>query len=356
MTAIKIGQKLVNKRRKRSQKCFPTSPKFFIFNKTKMAKHPDIELDTATVFKSILHLADTMQTDNDCREHLEYLRWNNEPICPHCGSQRENHYRLKSKGIFKGLYKCKDCRERFTVTVGTMFESSHIPLRKWFMAIYLFASHKKGISSLQMHRDLAITQKTAWFMLSRIRNTFSMNVEFEFEGIIQVDETYVGGLNLNKSKHKKVAKTQGRSLKTKVPVFGMLSDGLVYTKVVSDTKGITLKTIIREKVKEGSTVVSDGWLGYKGLSSHYNHQVIPHNKGQYVKDRYHTNSIEGFWSMLKRGIIGIYHVTSPKHLHRYCDEFTYRYNTRHMSDGERFNLSLVNADERLTYRQLIGKE
>jgi transposase-like protein len=133
----------------------------------------------------------------------------------------------------------------------------------------------------------------------------------------------------------------------------MLSEGLVYTKVVDNTKGHTLKTIIFDKVKLGSTVVSDGWVGYKGLSLHYEHKVIPHNRGQYVKDSYHTNSIEGFWSLLKRGIIGIYHVTSKKHLHKYCDEFAYRYNTRQMTDGERFNLSLINADERLMYRDLI---
>jgi transposase-like protein len=240
------------------------------------------------------------------------------------------------------------------VTVGTMFESSHIPLHKWFMAIYTFSNHKKGISSMQLHKDLGVTQKTAWFILSRIRPTFANNIDFEFDGITQVDETYVGGKNKNRNKDKKIKNTQGRSLKTKVPVFGMLNEGLVYTQVVENTKGCTLKPIIKSKLKEGATLVTDGWVGYKGLDKYYKHKVIPHNKGQYKKGAYHTNSIEGFWSMLKRGIIGIYHVTSRKHLHKYCDEFAYRYNTRHMTDGQRFNLSLINADERLTYRDLIG--
>lgn len=333
---------------------FPVSQKFIIFNKSNMAKHPNIDLDTTTVFKSILHMFDVLNSEQSCREHLEKLRWNGEPICPHCGSQRENHYKLKFDNVFHGLYKCKDCKRRFTVTVGTMFEGSHIPLRKWFLAIYLFSSHKKGISSVQLHKDLEVTQKTAWFMLSRIRNTFGNKLDFEFDGIVQVDETFIGGLNLNRSKNKKVAKTQGRSLKTKTPVFGMLSGGLVYTEVVDNTKGRTLKPIIREKVKNGSIVVSDGWMGYRGLSKDYVHKIIKHNKGVFKQDGYHTNSIEGFWSQLKRGIIGIYHVTSPKHLNKYCDEFAYRYNTRHMTDGERFNLSLINADERLTYRELIS--
>lgn len=348
---VKSGKNKV----KQVKKAFTDSSNFINFNKTIMAKHPNMEIDTAVVFKSMLHMIKELKTENDCREHLERLRWNGEPICPHCGSQRENHYKLKAKGVFRGLYKCKDCRKRFTVKVGTMFEDSHIPLLTWFMAMYLFSSHKKGISSLQLHRDLGVTQKTAWFMLSRMRNTLANKIDFKFEGEVQVDETFVGGLNLNRSRTKRVAKTQGRSVKTKTPVFGMLSQGLVYTEVVRNTRSGTLKPIIKSKVKEGTTVISDGWMGYRGLSKLYEHKIINHSKGVFKQGGYHTNSIEGFWSQLKRGIIGIYHVTSPKHLHKYCDEFSYRYNTRNMTDGERFNLSLINADERLMYKDLIAE-
>ena len=330
------------------------SSKFIIFNKSIMAKHPDIELDTASVFKSVIQMISTLDTDRACREHLERLRWNSEPVCPHCGSQRKNHYQLKYDGVFNGLHKCKDCRKRFTVTVGTIFHGSQISLRKWFMAIYIFSSHKKGISSVQLAKDIDVTQKSAWFMLSRIRSSFKSEVEFEFEGIVQVDETFIGGKNKNRSKNKKVENSQGRSLKTKTPVFGMVCDGLVYTEVIENTRGKTLKPIIRGKVKAGCTIVSDGWMGYRGLSEDYKHKVIQHNLGIFKQGPYHTNSIEGFWSQLKRGIIGIYHYTSPKHLHRYCDEFAYRYNTCKMSDGERFNLSLVNSDIRLMYRDLIA--
>lgn len=306
-----------------------------------------------TIFKSLVHLIDTLQTENDCREFLEKLRWKNEPICPHCGSVSENHYKLRSKGRFKGLYKCRDCRNRFTVTVGTMFEGSHIKLRQWFLAIYIFSSHKKGISSVQLAKDINVTQKSAWFMLSRIRHNFRDKSEVVFEGITQADETYVGGKNKNRNRGKRIKNTQGRSLKAKVPVFGLISNGYVYTKVVPDTKGKTLKGIIEELVAKGSIIVTDGWKGYRGLSKDYIHKIIEHNKRIYVKDKFHTNSIEGFWSQLKRGIIGVYHVTSPKHLSKYCDEFAFRFNTRKLKDGERFNLALVSADDKLEYRVLI---
>lgn len=307
-----------------------------------------------TIFKSLVHLIETLQTENDCREFLEKLRWNYQPICPHCGSVSENHYKLRSRGRFKGLYKCKDCRNRFTVTVGTMFEGSHIPLRKWFLAIYIFSSHKKGISSVQLAKDINVTQKTAWFMLSRIRHNFRDKSEIIFDGITQADETYVGGKNKNRNRKKKLKNTQGRSLKAKVPVFGLISNGYVYTKVIPNAKGKTLKGIIEELVAKGSIIVTDGWRGYKGLSKDYIHKIIEHNKGIYAKGKYHTNSIEGFWSQLKRGIIGVYHVTSPKHLSKYCDEFAFRYNTRKLKDGERFNLALVSAEDRLEYRELVS--
>lgn len=340
---------------KKIRNTLPIKPKSIIFNKTKMSKHPDIELNTAQIFKSVYDMGKTLNNDKACREHLEKLRWNGIPICPHCGSQRDNHYRIKKRGEDKGYYKCKDCRLPFSVTIGTIFEKSTIPLDKWFIAIFKFTTNKKGISSYELMRELGVTQKTAWFMLSRIRNSVRMRDDFEFDGITQVDETYVGGKNKNRSKGKKVENTQGRSTKTKTPVFGMLNNGIVYTQVIKNARGKTLKGIIDGKVKKGSTIVSDGWRGYRGLERHYSHEVIKHNLGLFKKGAYHTNGIEGFWGILKRGIVGIYHKTSDKHLHRYCDEFAYRYNIRTMSVGEQFNLTLINSDERLMYKQLIAK-
>jgi transposase-like protein len=346
--------KLLTTCRNKVRKTLPVTPKSIIFNKTNMAKHPDIELNTAKVFKSVFDMVSNLNSKKACREHLEQLRWNGEPICPHCGSQRENHYKILTRGEDKGRYKCKDCRLPFSVTIGTIFEKSTIPLPKWFMAVNLFTSNKKGVSSHQLMREIGVTQKTAWFMLSRLRNSISNRVEFEFDGITQVDETYVGGKNKNRSKGKKVENTQGRSLKTKTPVFGMLNNGLVYTQVVKNTRGKTLKTIINSKVKKGSIIVSDGWQDYRGLSQEYSHEIIKHNLGVFKKGSYHTNGIEGFWGLLKRGIVGMYHYTSEKHLHRYCDEFAYRYNIRTLSQGEQFNLTLINSDERLSYKELIA--
>ncbi len=309
-----------------------------------------------TKFNSFSKMLEVLPDENSCREFLEHLRWDGEPVCPHCGLKDKSHYKLKTKGVFKGLYKCKACRERFSVTVKTMFEGSHISLRKWFIAMYIFSNHKKGISSLQLSRDIDVTQTTAWFMLSRIRNTFSTNSSIKFEGKTEVDESYIGGKEKNKSKSKRTEATQGRSTKTKTAVVGLVSNGTVKTKVVSDTKASTLKPIIQELVKEGSIVVTDEWTGYSGLSKTHHHEVIKHKLDEFVRDGYHTNSVEGFWSLLKRGIYGIYHSTSPKHLTKYLDEFTYRYNTRKISEGDRFSLSLKNANDRLTYKELTKKD
>ena len=311
---------------------------------------------TTTAFSSFSQMLEVLNTETKCREFLETLRWNNEPVCPHCGSSNKEHYELMVKGEFKGLRKCKDCRERFTVTVKTMFEGSHVPLKKWFIAIYLFSAHKKGISSHQLARDLGVTQKTAWFILGRLRENFKEKTKVKFSGSTQADETFIGGKNKNRHANKKVKDSQGRSFKDKTPVFGLLSNGQVSTEVVPNTKAETLKPIIKAMVESGSIVVTDEWGAYNGLNADYQHEVLKHNEGQYVnKNYFHTNSVEGFWSWLKKGIFGIYHSTSPKHLNKYCDEFSYRYNTRSITDGSRFSMSLINADERLTYKQLIQK-
>lgn len=205
---------------------------------------------------------------------------------------------------------------------------------------------------MQLHKDIHVTQKTAWFMLNRIRHNLEDKVLPDFTSDTQVDETYVGGKNRKKNIKKRLKGTQGRSVLTKTPVLGLLSDGKVYTKVIPNASGRTLKPIIYELVVRGATIITDGWRGYAGLSKHFTHKVIQHSLGLYVNDGYHTNSIEGFWSHLKRGIIGIYHLVSPKHLSRYCVEFAYRYNTRLLGDGERFGQFLSTADRRLRYSDL----
>lgn len=292
-------------------------------------------------FHTLLQMMDTLHTEEDCRVYLENVRWNGKPICPHCGSISENHYKLTQNGEFKGLYKCRDCGKRFTVRQGTMFEGSNLPLKKWFYAIYLFLSHKRGISSCQLAKDIGVTQKTAWFMLHRIRHNVRDD-DADFNDMTQVDETYVGG------KTQRNRGGQGRSTKQKTPVMGLLSDGKVYARVIKNASSKVLLGIIDKLVRKGSTVITDKWKGYNKVKERYIHEVVEHNLKEYVNvDGFHTNSIEGFWSQLKRGIIGIYFFVSPKHLQNYCKEFVFRYNTCKQSDADRFNEFLGSFTERL---------
>lgn len=300
-------------------------------------------------FHTLLQMMDTLHTEEDCRVYLENVHWNGKPICPHCGSISENHYKLTQNGEFKGLYKCRDCGKRFTVRQGTMFEGSNLPLKKWFYAIYLFLSHKRGISSCQLAKDIGVTQKTAWFMLHRIRHNVRDD-DADFNDMTQVDETYVGG------KTQRNRGGQGRSTKQKTPVMGLLSDGKVYARVIKNASSKVLLEVIDELVRKGSTVITDRWKGYNKVKERYIHEVVEHNIKEYVNaGGFHTNSIEGFWSQLKRGIIGIYFLVSPKHLQNYCKEFVFRYNTRKQSDADRFNEFLGSFTERLYYGELLMK-
>ncbi len=317
-----------------------------------------MENSTAQIsFKSFTEMLKALPDDKSCREYLESKVWKGGvPVCPRCGLIDSAHYKLKTKGEFKGMYKCKSCRERFTVTINTMFEGSHIPLRKWFIAIYIFSLHKKGVSSHQLASDLGITQKSSWFMLSRIRNAFKpIETDEKLDGAFQADESFFGGKNRNRHADKKIAESQGRSVKDKTPVLGVLqTGGKVHTMVITDTKAATIKPIIEGMVAKGSIIVTDEWHAYKGLAKDYAHVVLNHTENEYVRGGFHNNSIEGFWSLLKRGIYGIYHQVSAKHLNKYCDEFSFRYNARKASVNDKFDFSLENS-QRLTYKTLINK-
>jgi transposase-like protein len=222
--------------------------------------------------------------------------------------------------------------------------------------MYLIASHKKGISSHQLHRDLGITQKTAWFILHRIREALRDKNSPLLTDVVEVDETFVGGKNKNRHADKKVENSQGRSVKDKTPVVGVMQrGGRVITQVVRDTKAENLHPIIVNAVKSGSIVITDEWRAYQGLDG-FSHVVVSHTEGEYVRGAFHNNTIEGFWSLLKRGLYGIYHQVSPKHLSRYCNEFTYRYNSRKMKDCERFEITLQRVNGRLKYKDLTGKK
>ena len=299
-------------------------------------------------FNTILDLLKTFPDEQSCINHLESLRWVNADVV--------SPFNPLSK-VYKcanNRYRCKETGKYFNVKTSTLFDNSKIELQKWFLAIWLVTSHKKGISSIQLSKDIGVTQKTAWFMLQRIRNCFGFDNDNNLSNEVEVDETYVGGKNKNKHNTKKVEGTQGRSVKDKAPVFGMVErGGKLNAKCVDD---VTIRTLTKEIVRyvNDATVYSDEWLGYNALKRIYDHQFIKHGAGQYVNGRVHTNTIEGFWSLLKRGIVGIYHFTSVKHLQKYVDEFVFRYNTRDTSEVSRFNLLLSNTENRLTYERLIN--
>ncbi|ASS50894.1 MAG: IS1595 family transposase [Candidatus Fluviicola riflensis] len=299
-------------------------------------------------FKSILELLKEFSNEQICIDHLTELRWDGDVVSPFDSSSKV--YTCKGN-----KYRCKNTGKYFNVRTGTMFDNTKIPLQKWFLAIWIVTSHKKGISSVQLSKDIDVTQKSAWFMLQRIRNCFGIENNNELDNEVECDETYVGGKNKNRHADKKVANSQGRSTKDKAPVFGMVErNGKLNAKKVDDTKARTLTNEIIQVVKETATMYTDEYLGYSSLKRIYDHAFVKHNSGEYVNGRIHTNTIEGFWSLLKRGIFGIYHFTSKKHLQMYVDEFVFRYNTREHTETSRFNLLLANSTKRLTYNTLIN--
>ena len=301
-------------------------------------------------FKSILELVEAFPNEQTCIDHLEELWWQGVPVSPFDPISKV--YKCKNN-----RWKCKNTGKYFNIKTGTMFDSTKVPLQKWFIAIWLITCHKKGVSSMQLHRDIGVTQKTAWFMLQRIRNCFGIDDDGPLDNNVEVDETFIGGkaANMHASKRKKLKKT-GFGLENKSAVFGMLERNKeVRTVIVEDTTKRTLLPIIYGSVKPSATIISDNYGVYKALKhSHAKHFSVSHSNGQYVIGEYHTNTIEGFWSLAKRSIIGIYHWVSKKHLRKYLDEFAFRYNTRKASDWFRFNILLCNFDRRLTYKELTG--
>lgn len=297
---------------------------------------------------SIIEVFEYLSDERRCLELLYQLRWSEGVKCTFC-----KHLKIYVLNGKNKRFKCAKCKKQFSLIKGTVFENSPISLQKWFTAIYFMMSDKKGISSMQLSRYLKVTQKTAWFMLQRIRYMVRQkSMKTKLKGLIQIDETFVGGKNKNRRWDKKVKYSQGRSFKDKTPVIGMLDDnGRVQTKVVRDTKAHTLQPIIRRIVEPNSIIVTDEWKAYNGLSDKYEHTIVDHKRSQYVNDQgFTTNGIEGVWSHFKRMIIGVYHKTSRKHLQKYCDEFTFRYNVRSISDFEKFQQSFQKVEGRLKCR------
>ncbi|MDP9078648.1 MAG: IS1595 family transposase [Bacteroidota bacterium] len=307
-----------------------------------------------TQFKSLLQVLDYFKNEDTCVTYLANSRWGETPTCPHCGNVGAY---VTNRG-FK--CKAKECNKKFTVTTGTIFENTKISLRIWFAAMYLCTAHKKGVSSLQLSRDLNITQKTAWFLLHRIREMLANNEAEHLDGTVEIDETYVGGATKNKSnKKRKELRATGGQYFSKTSVVAMVGreSGIVKTKVLqaNSVKFSDVLPLIQANVSENALIITDSSTMYGSLKHSYKHEVVNHVNKEYVRGAMHTNTIEGFFSQLKRGIIGIYHYVSPKHLDAYCNEFAFRYNTRKDSDIVRFEDAFKKCNNvRLTYNKLIS--
>jgi len=307
-------------------------------------------------FKSLPQLLDYFQDEATSIEYYEKLRWNGKPTCPHC--RAEKPYRTKVG------FKCSDvkCHKKFTVKVGTIFQKSRLPLRIWFAAIFLATSHKKGISSVQLASDLGVKQHTAWFMLHRIREMMKNKKinEFDGSGIIEADETYVGGKDQKKhftkrrSENNPTLTNDGSLYKEKSVVLGLIQrDGKVVLKHVKDKSEPVITDFIKTHVPKGFTIYTDEYGGYSKLKFNYSHKSIKHRVEIYAHGNVNTNSIESFWGVFKRGLMGIYHQVSDKHLERYLDEFSSRFNARQLGNQDRMELFLRDSESYLSYNRLV---
>lgn len=314
-------------------------------------------MESLTSFKSLADIHKVFGDEDACINHLRALRWPDmsQWACPHCGVIGAPYL------LGNNTHKCRDCLKKSTVRNGTIFEDSKIELRKWFIAIFLMTSHKKGISSCQLAKDIGITQKSAWFMLHRVRNA-AMTQEFRapLTGVVEMDEAYVGPNAKWQHKNKKDPLLVGRAAaNTKKIVFGMIEKGgELRVHHVSNTRKATLKPIIEAVVAQGAEVHTDDSSAYYWMRSAYAHKIVSHTLGEYVREGHiTTNRIEGAFSHFKRTIVGTYHKASDTHLDRYLQMFALRWNTRNMSEAERMNgLLKATQGRRLTYRRLIGKD
>jgi transposase-like protein len=302
-----------------------------------------------TLQQAIIHFSNPA----NCDAFMRAARWSDgRPRCPQCGS--DNVIYLENAK----LYKCrtKHPRQKFSLKVGTIFEDSPLGLDKWLSAIWLIANAKNGISSYEIHRALGVTQKSAWFMLHRIRLAMQNGTIEKLSGHIEVDETFIGGKARNMHRSERARKIHGTGGAGKVAVMGLLErHGEIRTHVIADTRKETLQPHIERHVEGGANLYTDKYVGYNGLESQYIHGVINHAE-KYVDGLIHTNGIENFWSLLKRTIRGTYVSVEPFHLFRYLDEQSFRFNDRKVTDADRFNKVLKQVTgKRIEYKNLIGK-
>ena len=304
-------------------------------------------------YRSLIELLDTFPDEKSCVEHLVTLRWPTGPICPHCGSDRKPYNLTRSHG-----FRCAECRKDFSVRKGTIFEQSHLPLRKWFAAFWLFSTNRKGISSCQLSREVGVTQKTAWYMLGRIREVAAKvsGTGGPMDGDVEADEAYIGGKAKNMHAKQRRERVTGRGGVDKYPVAGVLQrGGRVKTLKMSTATTTDIHAFVKRNVRVDANLYTDEHASYRGLGAWYNHEAVKHSMGEYVRGEVHTNGIESFWSILKRGYVGIFHHWTWKHMHRYLAEFETRWSMDRKDHGGRRTDALLSAvgGLRLTYAALI---
>lgn len=300
-------------------------------------------------FNSLIQMMEAIPDEQVAVDHFTAIRWNNGAFCPHCGSTRVYHFSDNRN------HKCGDCRKRFSIRVGTIFEDSKLPLRKWLLAIWLITSHKKGIASTQLAKDIGITQKSAWFVTQRLREAIrTQSFNRPLDGEVEADETFIGGKEKNKHAWQRTGGKQGGA--GKIAVLGILErGGELRTGTTPNLSAKNVQTVIRDNVVKGAALMTDEHGSFVGLQGDYNHHRVNHSAGEYVRHYVlHTNGIESVWALFKRQIIGTHHWLSPKHLNRYLGEMTWRFNLREMEEGDRVNALLAQTAGRLTYKELIA--
>lgn len=291
-------------------------------------------------------------TEEEARKILEDLRWPEGPICPHCKSDNVTRINAKSEKIRDGLIQCNACRGQFTVTVGTVMHRSHITLRQWVQAFYSICTHKKGISALQLQRNLGLASyRSAWHLAHRIRLAMKLDpLASKLKGVVEVDETYIGGKPRKGDKPHK----RGRGTE-KFPVIALVErKGNIVSRPIDKVNAETLKTAIKDEVDKNSMIITDEWPAYRGIGKDFvgGHAMINHGMGDYSIDGISTNTAESYFALLKRGVHGSFHHISRQHLSRYCDEFSFRWNYRKVNDGTRTEFAIKGMDgKRLVYKK-----
>jgi transposase-like protein len=306
-------------------------------------------MKTIFEFKTLTDFTDYFCDEATCVKHFTESRFRDGEYCPHC--QHDKIYKCANGK----RYQCAKCKQDFTIKTNTIFGESKLPIRKWYMAVYLLSTTSKGISSVQLAKHLGVTQKTAWFMAHRIRAAKPQGAK-QMTGIVEADETYIGGKAKNMHAKIRKVKITGTAGVNKIPILGMKSrGGEIRAQVIESTGAQIIQPIINANVAKGATLYSDEWCAYRNLKG-INHGVVRHGAKEFVNGDCHTNGIESFWALFKRGYHGVYHQMSKKHLQRYVNEFTFRFNRRANEMQTVFSNVVTNITEssKLPYKELTA--